>query len=186
MRIIGGEAKSRRLRTVKGRSVRPTLGRVRQILFDILGDRVAGARFLDLFAGSGAVGIEALSRGAAQAVFVEADRRAAGRIRDNLAEIELTGRSRVMAVRVQAALNRLASEGKGFDIVFLDPPYDLVESVGGVLDRLGTAGELLAEGAMVIVQCSSRHKPDERAGFLRRQRRRVIGETALWFYGRQT
>jgi len=182
MRIIGGEAKSRRLRTVKGRAVRPTLGRVRQTLFDMLGEKVVGCRFLDLFAGSGAVGIEALSRGAARAVFVEGDRRAVGRIRENLAETELTGKSRVMAARVETALDRLGTEGEQFDIIFLDPPYDRPAAAGKTLERVGG---LLAEGAAVVVQCSSRYQPMERAGDLRRGRSRTIGETALWFYGKE-
>jgi 16S rRNA (guanine(966)-N(2))-methyltransferase RsmD len=185
MRIIGGEARSRRLRTLKGGAVRPTLGRVRQRLFDILGQRVVGARFLDLFAGSGAVGIEALSRGAAAAVFVEADRRAVGRIRENLAEIDLRGKSRVIAARVETALKRLASEGEQFEIVFLDPPYDRGEALEATLDRLGETGELLAEGGVVVVQCSSRYQPKEAAGILRRGRSRIIGDTALWFYERK-
>lgn len=182
MRIIGGEAKSRRLRTLKGRSLRPTLGRVRQTLFDMLGQKIAGCRFLDLFAGSGTVGIEALSRGAARAVFVEADRRAVGRIRENLAETDLGGKSRVMAARVETALERLAGEGERFDTVFLDPPYDRQAAVGKTLERVG---DVLAEGATVIVQCSSRYEPKERAGGLRRERSRTIGETALWFYRKE-
>ena len=184
MRIIGGEAKSRRLRTLKGRSVRPTLGRVRQTLFDILAPRVSGARFLDLFAGSGAIGIEALSRGAAEAVFVESDRRAVGRIRDNLAETGLRGNSRVMAARVETAIGRLANQGERFDVIFLDPPYRQPQVADRTLGRLGETGELLADGGIVVVQCSSRHEPTERAGVLRRGRSRVIGDTALWFYER--
>jgi len=182
MRIIGGDAKSRRLRTLKGRSVRPTLGRVRQMLFDILGQEVAGCRFLDLFAGSGAVGIEALSRGAARGVFVEADRRAVGRIRENLAETDLAGNSRVMAARVETALDRLAAEGEQFDIVFLDPPYGRPAAASNALERVG---DVLADGATVVLQCSSRHEPEERAGALRRGRSRTIGETALWFYRKE-
>jgi 16S rRNA (guanine966-N2)-methyltransferase len=185
MRIIGGEAKSRRLHALKGRSVRPTLGRVRQTLFDMLGRRVAGARFLDLFAGSGAVGIEAISRGAARAVFVESDRRAVSRIRDNLAETGLGEKSRVMATSVATALARLANERERFDVVFLDPPYQRERAVESTLTQLGEPGGLLADDGMVIVQCSCRYEPKERAGGLLRGRSRVIGETALWFYGRE-
>jgi 16S rRNA (guanine(966)-N(2))-methyltransferase RsmD len=158
---------------------------VRQTLFDMLGQKVAGARFLDLFAGSGAIGIEALSRGASRAVFVEANRRAVGRIRDNLAETGLTEKSRVMATRVDTAIGRLANEGERFDVVFLDPPYDREQAVEKTLERLGESGGLLADGSTLIVQCSSRYEPKERAGVLRRGRSRTVGDTALWFYGKE-
>ena len=120
MRVVGGSARGRRLRAPAGRSVRPTSDRAREAIFNALQSRggVEGARVVDLFAGSGALGIEALSRGAASATFVERDRAAAGVVRENLAALGLDGR-----VVVADAVAFAVREG-GFDVAFADPPYD--------------------------------------------------------------
>ncbi len=123
MRVIAGEHGGRRLRTLAGRALRPTQDRIRESLFGVLGDEVAGARVLDLFAGSGALGIEALSRGAAAAVFVDRDPRALAVIRRNLDDLRLTDRARILRGLLPADLKRVLSAHGPFDIILADPPY---------------------------------------------------------------
>jgi 16S rRNA (guanine(966)-N(2))-methyltransferase RsmD len=123
MRVIAGEHGGRRLLTLPGRALRPTLDRVRESLFSILGDDVEGARALDLFAGTGALGIEALSRGAASALFVDADARALAVLRKNLAALGLERRARAQQAKLPRALKTLLRAGPAFDIIFADPPY---------------------------------------------------------------
>ena len=148
MRVVAGEFKGRRLRAPRGLRTRPTADRVREALFSILGD-VFGARVLDLYAGSGALGLEALSRGAASAVFVERDARAASAIRDNLRALELD-----QAVRRQDALRFLAANEGTFDLVFCDPPYDSVPRIAEPLaERLPA---LLTQGARIVTESDKR------------------------------
>ena len=148
MRVVAGEFKGRRLRAPRGMRTRPTADRVREALFSMLGD-VSGARVLDLYAGSGALGIEALSRGAASAVFVERDARAASAIRDNLRALELD-----QAVRRQDALRFLAANEGTFDLVFCDPPYDSVPRIAEPLaERLPA---LLTQGARIVTESDKR------------------------------
>ncbi len=149
MRIITGMARGARLKTPKGLLTRPTSDRVKESLFSILGGRVVGRRVLDLFAGTGSLGLEALSRGAAFAVFV--DRATADIVRDNAEHTKLAGLAQVMRGDVFAALSRLSSEGETFDLVFCDPPYHkgLWERALTTLD----ASPLLSEGALVVVEC---------------------------------
>jgi len=121
MRIIAGEFRGRRLRPLRGGQVRPTASKVREAWFNILGDRVPGARVLDLCAGSGALGLEALSRGATEVVFVERDRRALGVLQENIETLGVADRTRVIRDEAFSALERLA--GERFDIAVADPPY---------------------------------------------------------------
>ena len=123
MRVIAGTAKSLPLKTIKGEQTRPTTDRIKETLFNMLSPDIPGCRFLDLFAGSGAIGIEALSRGAEKAVFVEKNREAAAVIRDNLRFTRLSDRAEVMQLDVVAAIHALALRNECFDVVFLDPPY---------------------------------------------------------------
>ncbi len=122
MRIIAGALKGRRLAPVKGR-IRPTAAKVREAVFSILGPAVLGARVLDLFAGTGALGIEALSRGAAIAVFVEDHPEALKVLRRNLEDLDLLGRTTVWPLPVTTALKKVAGRGERFSLAFLDPPY---------------------------------------------------------------
>ena len=122
MRVIAGSAKSLPLKTVKGDKTRPTTDRIKETLFNMLNPYLSGCRFLDLFAGSGGIGIEALSRGASFACFVEQSRDAVRCIRENLAFTRLSGRAEVAAKDVFAFLS--AAEGQPYDLVFMDPPYD--------------------------------------------------------------
>lgn len=153
--MIAGAAKGRRLTAPRGRRTRPTADRVKEALFSILQAEVPGAAVLDLYAGSGALGIEALSRGAGSAVFVERGRRALEALRDNLHRCGLADRATVVADEVQAALRGGEVAGP-VDIALLDPPYDTdPDEVGEVLAGLVP---LLAAGAVVVVE-ADRHGP---------------------------
>jgi 16S rRNA (guanine966-N2)-methyltransferase len=173
VRVIAGEFKGRPLRTPKGMRTRPTADRVREALFSILGD-VAGARVLDLYAGSGALGIEALSRGAASAVFVERDPRATAVIERNLRSLGLEE-----AVVRGDALRFLRRAEGGFDLVFCDPPYDSVPRIAGPLaERLPA---LLAKGARTVTE-SDKRRPLELPFTLLAER--TYGDTRIAIHGR--
>jgi 16S rRNA (guanine(966)-N(2))-methyltransferase RsmD len=184
MRIIGGTAKGRRLATLRSWALRPTPDRVREALFNILGSRVVGARVLDLFAGSGAVGLEALSRGASAAVFVEAHEAACRLIERNLQACGLQERAEVWQADVLEALTRLRARGASFDLVFLDPPYR--SALGdATLQRLGDGALLAADGLVVAEHFFKRPLAD---GYGRLQRLRLarFGDVALSFYRAQS
>ena len=148
MRVVAGAFKGRPLRAPKGARTRPTADRVREALFSILGD-VSGARVLDLYAGSGALGIEALSRGAAAAVFVERDARAVAAIRRNLAAVGAHGE-----VRRQDALRYLARAEGPFDLVLIDPPYDSAVRLAGPLAELLPG--VLSDEARIVTESDKR------------------------------
>ena len=201
MRVVGGSDRGRRLRAPRGRRTRPTADRMRVALFDILGPAVAGMRVLDLFAGTGAVGIEALSRGATRAVFVERDRDALRALRANLATLRL-GReqARVVAGDAVAVLPVLEASEAPFDLIFLDPPYagdirvssaardreakarrepaaDLAARALAALAR----SRLLHPGTRVVVQHSGRTPLPVPAGLRAAREPRRFGDTALTF-----
>jgi len=150
MRIIGGSARGRRLKAPKGRALRPTAARVKEALFNILPHDLSGAKVLDLFAGTGNLTVEALSRGAAEAILIDASAESAKTIRENLRRLDLTDRAKVWVAPVNRAVRLLGGRRETFDIIFLDPPYDqrLVERTlrtvaeGGLLRQTGT---LIAE-----------------------------------------
>jgi 16S rRNA (guanine966-N2)-methyltransferase len=146
MRIVGGEARGRRLRPVPGRSTRPTADRVRQSLFDVLGQRCDGLSVLDLYAGTGALALEALSRGAESATLVEKDARAAAVIERNAAELGYGARAAIVRDEVARALPRLRGP---FDLVFSDPPYGLRASQE-TLDALERLGLVAPAGRVVL------------------------------------
>jgi 16S rRNA (guanine966-N2)-methyltransferase len=181
VRVIAGTARGRRLVTASGRNTRPTADRVREALFSSLGDDVVGATVLDLFAGSGALGIEALSRGAAEAVLVERAPRAVAAILTNLRSTDL--RSRAVVERLDAA-RFCAAPGRAFDIVFCDPPYDLPgETLGAILAEL-SANAGLANGATVVIERDRRQPVAAGAlpGFLAPGRVRTYGDTVLQYF----
>lgn len=154
MRVTGGALGGRRLRAPRA-GARPSADRVREALFARIDP--ADAAVLDLYAGSGALGIEALSRGAAHAVFVERAPRCAGVLRENLAALGLTARAEVLVADALGALDRLCEAGRRFDLVLVDPPYGS-EEAGRALVRLARS-ELLPEGAIVVVESSRRRPP---------------------------
>ncbi len=185
MRVIAGSAKGRRLKTVPSRKVRPTSDRVKEALFSSLESRieVRGADVLDLFAGSGALGIEALSRGAGSAVFVERDRRAGVLLRQNVEACGFADRSRIMARSVSVAIEELAERGPRFRVVLIDPPY--AERVAGrVLSAIDRAG-IAAPGGVVAVE----HGSDEAladVGGLRLTQTRRYGNTCVTLLSRRS
>lgn len=179
MRILAGALKGRRLVTPRGARTRPTADHVRLALLDALGPWLPGAHLLDLFAGAGGVGLEALSRGAARATFVEQDRRALDALRANIAALGVEDRARVVAAEARRALARLGREGARFEVIFLDPPYER-DLAGPVLAGLGAAG-LAAPGAVVVAQHLTK-RPPAAAGGLAAFRTRRFGETTLTFF----
>jgi 16S rRNA (guanine(966)-N(2))-methyltransferase RsmD len=147
LKVIAGSERGRPLRTPRGLATRPTSGRARQALFNILGD-LAGVSVLDLYAGSGALGIEALSRGARSAVFVESERAALGCIRHNLSELGLEARSRVLPLRVEAARKALGEEQ--FELILCDPPWPEIAAAWAQIERWVFALCLAPEGRLVL------------------------------------
>lgn len=182
MRVIAGQARGRRLAVPPGTTVRPTADRVREALFSSLAARVPGARVLDAYAGSGALGVEALSRGAAWATFVERDARATRTVETNLERTGLTARATV----VRATVARFCAEPRGgpFDLVLADPPYAL--AVGTVFERLAAlhAAGGLAPGALVVVERDRRRLDPGAAAppFLAPGGSRTYGDTVLLSY----
>ncbi len=156
MRIIGGIHKGRKLASLPGKTTRPTSGKVREAIFNICSDDIPDANVLDLFAGTGAFGLEAISRGAARAVFVDSDRRGIDIIRKNIAACRENERTSVFCTDITTNLNMLLSAGLYFDIVFLDPPYH-AHAAGKALDTLSGTG-MLRKGAMVIVEHGKREE----------------------------
>jgi 16S rRNA (guanine966-N2)-methyltransferase len=187
MRIIAGTYRSRILKSLKGVALRPTSDYLRETLFNVLGPAVEGSRFLDIFAGTGAVGIEALSRGAAEAVFIENHAPAATLIRRNLESLGVRSGATVLAVDALSGLEKL--EGKhslsdvGFDFVYVDPPYAATKDYDWVLRFLGSA-LILSPGAIVIAEHRRTTELAEQFGGLRRARVLRQGDTALSFYRR--
>jgi 16S rRNA (guanine(966)-N(2))-methyltransferase RsmD len=147
---------------------------------DTLAPRLPGARLLDLFAGAGGVGLEALSRGSAHATLVERDARAVAALRATVATLGVADRTRVERADVRSALDRLAREGARFDVVFLDPPYD-ADLVEPTLERLG-ATDLVVPDGLVIVQHLTKRPPPAVIGRLQAYRTRRFGETTLTFF----
>ena len=183
-RVIAGSAKGIRLRA-PGPGTRPLSDRVKQTLFAILEPDLPGARFLDLFAGSGAAGIEALSRGAASTTFVEKDQGAAAVIDANLKATALAGPT---AAVVRWDVVRWLDEphaNESFDLVLVDPPYAEADVLARVLERLGAKTAPLGPGARVVAKHFWRDRPPERIGMLAAERDRRFGETALTFYRRE-
>jgi 16S rRNA (guanine966-N2)-methyltransferase len=187
LRITGGTAKGRRLSSPKGAAapIRPTSDRVREALFSILGDRVAGARVLDLFAGTGSLGLEALSRGAAGAVFVDQSPQALALIRANLVHCHAAQRADLIKLDLgkpagYAALARRLEPGTRFGLVFLDPPYEkkLAELALTMVETTG----LLAPGGLAIAEERWKVVLPEAVGGLRLDQHRRYGETGIWLY----
>lgn len=182
MRIISGEAKGRKLFAPKGLNTRPTADRVKESVFNILGRRVVDAWVLDLFSGSGALALESLSRGAAFAAMVDQDRSAAAVIEKNIALLRYEDRTLLLNADWRRALKRL--EGRRFSLVFLDPPYRMVESYGQAALALKEGG-LLAENGTLVMEHSGDfslegHLPPDFLIF----DRRIYGESAVSFVRR--
>lgn len=172
MRIIAGSLRGRRLKSPSWDGLRPTSDKLRETLFNVLAPRIAGARVLDGYAGTGAVGIEALSRGAAGVTFVDRDRRALRLIEENVTHVLPEGIASGCAI-IRASFDRLGP----FDIILLDPPYDVPPD-----DALAAAAPLLAAGGVLVVEHARRRAAPASAAGLARTREIVAGDSALAFY----
>jgi 16S rRNA (guanine966-N2)-methyltransferase len=187
MRVIAGIFRSRLLEAPPGMSTRPTSDRLRETLFNVLAPRISGAAFLDLYAGSGAVGIEAISRGASQVTFVERSPDAARILRSNLEKLGITSGFRVRAGSVKVLLTARSSNSgprpERYEVVFLDPPWDAHEEYATTLGLLGgPAAAHLATGAFVIAEHRRKQALAEQYGGLKRTRLLEQGDAALSFY----
>jgi 16S rRNA (guanine966-N2)-methyltransferase len=181
LRIIGGRLRSRRLGSPVPSGVRPTGDKLRETLFNVIGDRVTDSVFLDAYAGVGAVGIEAISRGAAMVYFVDRASLSTSAIRANLSRLEISEGCRVMQMDLDRALRICLRDGVLFDIVFLDPPYRRADFYQRDLERLGRRPLLLPEALVVAEHRRSQEMP-ESAGRLRRERTLDQGDSTLTFY----
>lgn len=182
MRVIGGSAKGRKLKTLRGLLVRPTPAIVREAIFNILGDSVCGASFLDIFAGTGGVGTEALSRGAKFVLFVERESRACSAIMENLAICGFGSGYDIVCKDAACALKYMARRSMIFDIAFLDPPYE-GEAAHSTMAQLELAG-LLKPESIIIVQHSVRRPLEKDYGDFSLVSSRKFGDTALSVYKR--
>ncbi len=181
MRIIAGEGRGRRIRAPRGLNTRPTADRVREALFNILASNLQECRFLDLYAGSGGIGLEALSRGAGEVVFVEKNPEATAVIEKNIKETKLPGEKKVYRADVPAFIRSQSPTNPGFNIVFLDPPYKQgLEQ--RTLEAISGAPYVLKDKAVVVVESARSIPPLERVGTMVLVRHRAYGDTALSFY----
>jgi 16S rRNA (guanine(966)-N(2))-methyltransferase RsmD len=180
MRVIAGTYRSRPLAAPRGLATRPTSDRLRETLFNVLATRVTGARFADLYAGSGAVGIEAISRGATDVLFAENNPGALAAIRGNLRTLKIGGGFQIEGGGTAGLLKWLTGKPP-LDIVFLDPPYDNAEEYQRTLNTLG-AGGLLHADSLVIAEHTRKHPLVDRYGSLERTRTLLQGDAALSFF----
>jgi 16S rRNA (guanine966-N2)-methyltransferase len=178
LRIVAGRFKSRRLKGSPPEGTRPTRDKLRETLFNILGAGVQGSTFLDGCAGMGAIGIEAVSRGAAQVYFIDQAHRACQIIRENLKALEIEEGVKVLEMDL---LKGLDLAGVGFDIAFLDPPYEREDLYEAALNRFGAAPLLTPDGVLII-EHSKRKELPEASGRLHKIRSLVQGDAALAFY----
>jgi 16S rRNA (guanine966-N2)-methyltransferase len=188
MRVIAGQYRSRPLRSLRGVDIRPTADRLRETLFNVLckGDpeALAGSLWLDLYAGTGAVGIEALSRGAEMVYFVESSTAAAALIAANLKSLGVTSGFQIVKSEASKALRQWNAAGFCADFVFLDPPYGLQDEYAKTLTSLSDS-KLLTESSAVIAEHEKRFDPAAEYGRLRRYRKLEQGDVALSFYSSQ-
>ncbi|HEX5234096.1 MAG TPA: 16S rRNA (guanine(966)-N(2))-methyltransferase RsmD [Silvibacterium sp.] len=183
MRVIAGQFRSRPLVAPLGQDTRPTSDRLRETLFNVLAPQISDSVFLDLYAGSGAVGIEALSRGANEVIFVEKAEPALRAIRANLSSLSIHGGYTLETRSVAAALKRLASSERAADIIFLDPPYSGAAEYESTLNLLGSeCRPLLSTGAIVIAEHLKKLNLADSYGALHRYRTLKQGDSILSFY----
>lgn len=180
MRVIAGDAKGTRLEAPKGQDTRPTLDRVREALFSILGSKVSQARVLDLYAGTGAIGIEALSRGAAHCEFIETNAQCAGLIRRNLVAARVESRAEIRQLRVVDAIAELGGAGQSFDLIYADPPFGS-EDYSLICAEL-TRYDLLGPDGILIIEHDSRTSLSDCSRALSCFREASYGATCLSFF----
>jgi 16S rRNA (guanine966-N2)-methyltransferase len=180
VRIIGGELRSRRIASVPGMETRPTPDRLRETLFNVLAPRIEGTVFVDLYAGTGAVGIEALSRGAARAIFVERGKAALDTLRANITTLGLLKKAEIRQGKAAGLVHRIVRPAESY-IVFLDPPYEMEQEYELVMEKLAADAP-----GLVIAQHSKRYQMKEGYGVLRRTREIHQGDNVLSFYEAKT
>lgn len=181
MRIISGKAKGKKLYSPKGRGTRPTADRVKESLFDILGDEWEGMRVLDLFSGTGSLGLEALSRGAEQAVFVEKNRHVLNVLRRNIALCGFDPHTTVLAMPVPQGLTFMGHRGESFHVIFADPPYGkgwVEPTIEGILTH-----RVLCVDGMIVIEHAPAESPSRDHGTLLTLRQKRFGETVISFLG---
>jgi len=183
LRVITGTARGRKLKAPRGMETRPTSDRIKEALFNIIGSRIIDIKFLDLYAGTGAIGIEAISRGAKKAVFVDNNPHAVKIIKENLELTGLLDGAAVLTSDASKALEILKSEGYVFDIIFIDPPYRKV-LVKPSLEKLDYC-KLIVLGGLVIAESSKTDVMPDEVGHLKRFRQEKYGDTVLTFYQNQ-
>jgi len=187
MRVIAGEYRRRTLRSLPGLEIRPTSDRLRETLFNVLcagnPEALAESTWIDLYAGTGAVGIEALSRGARMVHFVESSKAAAEVIAANLKSLGIVGRFQIFRLDAAKALRQLEAAGTVVDFVFLDPPYSMQDEYSKTLAALSES-KFLSEQSLVVAEHQKRFDPGEAYGELRRYRKLLQGDAALSFYRR--
>ncbi len=181
MRVIAGKYRSRPLRSLRGMDVRPTTDRLRETLFNVLAPQVEDSVWLDLYAGTGAVGIEALSRGARTVYFIEASRKAVAVIRQNLQALAIASGYEVLEREAEPALRLLDSLSVSCDVCFLDPPYRMEQAYAKVLGFLGES-RLLKPSSIVVAEHEKHFDPGGTFGVLERYRELKQGDAVLSFY----
>ncbi len=184
MRIIAGTAKGRTLKVPKNSPVRPTADRVKETVFNVLGQWFEGERVLDLYAGVGGLGLEAMSRGAGHATFVERDRNTLAVLAENIRALGFGPQTTTLLKPVDRAVRQLGSQGATFELVFADPPY-ADEALSTLLEQLDALA-LVSEGGRVIVEHDKRESVPEAAGLLIREDERRFGDTTVTFYRRRS
>jgi 16S rRNA (guanine(966)-N(2))-methyltransferase RsmD len=184
MRVIAGRYRSRPLRSLRGLDIRPTSDRLRETLFDVLTagnpEALAGSVWLDLFAGTGAVGIEALSRGAAMVYFVESSKRVAGIIQANLQSLGIKESFEIVSKESGRAIVDLERRSVRADYIFLDPPYAMRDAYGKTLNRLSDSS--VSKSALIVVEHEKKFDPGDKVGDLQRFRKLLQGDAGLSFY----
>jgi 16S rRNA (guanine(966)-N(2))-methyltransferase RsmD len=177
MRITAGSLRGRRLAAGRGKAIRPTSSRVREAIFNLLQDRIDGARVLDLFAGAGALGIEALSRGAISVLFVDSSRTAKKTIEENLKQLEIGEHGQVFCSEVKKTIGALSQSGERFQVIFIDPPY----GKGMAEDSLQAIaqGSILSQDGIVLVEHDKREQIDDEYGILRLKTSKRYGDTRV-------
>ena len=184
MRVIAGKFRSRPLRSLPGLDIRPTSDRLRETLFNILTagnpEKLEGSVWIDMFAGTGAVGIEALSRGAALIYFVESSKPAAGLIQQNLQSLGINRGFQILLQESARAISQLERQQVKPDFIFLDPPYQLRDAYASSLEALGKSS--LGQGALIIAEHEKRFDPGEEYAKIRRIRKLTQGDAGLSFY----
>jgi len=182
MRITGGKKGGIRLSAFPEKLIRPTRDMVREAVFNSLGDKIKGASFLDIFSGTGSVGIEALSRGAGKAVFIEKERKAVAVIKKNLQIADFKEDARLICDDFEKALKRLEKENKSFDIIYCDPPY-ASDYYSKCLGEIGAGKIFCAEGTLIL-EAFKKKKLPEKKGKLELTREKLYGDTRILYYRR--